>query len=63
MIRLRVIGECRFESAEGRIGPDSERLFAALLYLAMERGRSVPRATLIHLLWPGAAEESRAGPA
>ena len=58
MIRLRVIGECRFESAEGRIGPDSERLFAALLYLAMERGRSVPRATLIHLLWPGAAEEN-----
>jgi len=58
MIRLHVLGECRIEADGGRIGPDSERLFAALLYLAMQRGRSVPRGALIHLLWPGAPEEN-----
>ena len=52
MLRLRALGECVIEVGGARLGPDSERLFAALLYLAFERGRSVARAGLIQLLWP-----------
>ena len=58
MLRLRVLGECVIETGSARVAPDSERLFAALLYLCLERGRSVGRQTLIQLLWPGVVDEN-----
>jgi DNA-binding SARP family transcriptional activator/predicted ATPase len=58
MIRLRVLGGCGIEVGGGWIGPESERLFAALLYLAVERGKSVGRGAIIRLLWPGVADDN-----
>jgi DNA-binding SARP family transcriptional activator len=52
VIRLRSLGQCLIEVGETRIGPNSEILFAALLYLILERGRAVPRRQLIEMLWP-----------
>ena len=42
------------------IRPASPMVFAALLYLAVERGRRVPRAALQELLFPNSAERSGA---
>src|SRR5215208_2782285 len=56
MVRLATLGECAIEVAESRIGPDAEMSFAALLVLAFEAGRRIPRQELIQLLWPTAGE-------
>ena len=52
MIKLRTLGECVIEVGGERLAPDSDALFAALLYLCTERGRRVARTTLAELLWP-----------
>lgn len=52
MIRLHTLGECIIEVGGERLTPDSDALFAALVYLAYERGRIVPRARLAELIWP-----------
>ncbi len=53
-IRLHTLGQSCIEVGTIRIGPESERLFALLLYLAVERGKQVSRTELRRLLWPEA---------
>src|SRR5688572_28455210 len=52
IVKLRALGQCMFEVGETRIGPEAELLFGTLLYLVLERGKRVPRAALVELLWP-----------
>ena len=56
MVILRTLGECVIEIGTQRIGPTAPHLFGALLYLGLERGRAVPRATLQTLLFPDTTE-------
>ncbi|MDQ6888439.1 MAG: AAA family ATPase, partial [Gemmatimonadota bacterium] len=53
-IRLHTLGQSWIEVGTSRIGPEAERLFALLLYLAVERGKEVSRLELRRLLWPDA---------
>ena len=53
MVRLRAIGECVFEVGARRLTPESDVLFALLLYLASNSGRAVARGELVELFWPG----------
>ncbi|MDQ3997674.1 MAG: AAA family ATPase [Gemmatimonadota bacterium] len=55
---LRTLGESVIEVGEARIGPSAPHMFAALLYLALESGRRVPRARLQELLFPTSDERS-----
>lgn len=52
MIKLRTLGESVIEIGAERLGPDSDALFAALLYLTAERGRRITRTSFAELLWP-----------
>ena len=52
MIRLRSLGQCSIETPTARLGPEAEILFATALYLAIERGRRIPRPALARLFWP-----------
>src|SRR5688500_9132360 len=58
MIRLRSLGESVIQVQEVRIGPESEVLFGALLYLTIARGRPIPRSVLIEMFWPGPDENA-----
>ena len=40
------------EIGEHHVTPESDVLFALLLFLSMSAGRAVPRAELLDLLWP-----------
>ena len=60
MIYLHTLGDTLMRIDEREIRPTSPMLFAALLYLGMERGRRVPRAALQELLFPNADERSGA---
>src|SRR5687768_2566587 len=60
MIQLHTLGEALITVGEKEIRPTAPLLFAALLYLGMERGRRVPRAALQELLFPNADERSGA---
>ena len=60
MVKLRTLGECVIEVGENRIGPDSKVVFALLLYLGLQRGKRVARATLIDLLWPESSPDKAA---
>jgi len=55
MIRLRALGQCVVEVGDHQITPESDVLFALLLFLSMSAGRAVPRAELLDLLWPDSA--------
>src|SRR5512133_2512655 len=57
MIRLRTLGECAIEVGERRLGPESEHVFGLLLFLAIERGKHVSRATLAEHFWAGTTDE------
>src|SRR5688500_6866975 len=57
VIRLRTLGRSRIEIGATAVGPDSELFFGFVLYLAVERGRPVPRGRLRELFWPQASEE------
>jgi hypothetical protein len=50
------LGESVIEVGEARIGPSAPNMFAALLYLALEAGRRVPRVRLQELLFPTSDE-------
>lgn len=52
-VKLRIVGECIIEVGDRRLEPDAPHQFAMLLYLASQCGRSVPRAELIELFFPG----------
>lgn len=56
MVRLHAMNECSIETTRARVGPESGMLFAALLYLMLERGKRIPRTTLLELLWPDSDE-------
>jgi len=60
MIQLHTLGEALIKVGERDIRPTSPLLFAALLYLGMERGRRVSRAALQEMLFPDANERSGA---
>jgi DNA-binding SARP family transcriptional activator len=53
-IRLLSLGDCAVLVGERRVDPRAHVIFAALLRLVAERGKSIPRATLQTLLWPNA---------
>src|SRR5436190_8686151 len=57
-VRLFTLGECRIEVGEHAVLPSAPHVFAALLYLGLERGRWTPRATLSELLFPEDQAES-----
>ena len=58
MIRLRALGRCVVEVGDQRITPESDVLFALLLYLSSSAGRAVPRGDLLDLLWPSSRPAS-----
>jgi len=60
VIYLHTLGDCLIKVDEKEIRPTSPLLFAALLYLGMERGRRVPRAALQELFFPDASQRSGA---
>jgi DNA-binding SARP family transcriptional activator len=60
VVYLRTLGESVIEVGEVRIGPSAPHMFAALLYLALESGRRVPRPRLQELLFPGSDDRSGA---
>lgn len=57
-IRLFVLGDARIETPRGVIEPTAELVFAAALYLILERKEPVARRTLEQLLWPSASRQS-----
>src|SRR5687767_8492811 len=60
MIHLHTLGDSLITVGEKDIRPTAPLLFAALLYLGMERGRRVPRTALQGLLFPKSDERSGA---
>ncbi|HEU4993881.1 MAG TPA: hypothetical protein VFT29_03645, partial [Gemmatimonadaceae bacterium] len=60
MIHLHTLGDALIKVDEKEIRPTAPLMFAALLYLGMERGRRVPRAALQELLFPNSDERSGA---
>lgn len=54
MLRIETIGRCVAYVGERRIDPSAEMVFAALLYLGLERRRH-SRGELARLFWPKAA--------
>lgn len=60
MIHLHTLGDTLIKVGDKSIRPTSPLMFAALLYLGMERGRRVPRAALQELLFPKMDERSGA---
>ena len=58
MIHLHTLGDALITVGEREIRPSSPMVFAALLYLGVERGRRVPRAALQELLFPESDERS-----
>ena len=57
-VRLFTLGDCRIEVGQHAVLPSAPHVFAALLYLGLERGRWTPRATLSDLLFPEDQAES-----
>ncbi len=60
MIELRALGSSEIETAVTRLTPSHEIVFAAGLYLVLERGKRVTRSRLASLLWPNADDKARA---
>src|SRR5687767_10599755 len=52
-IRLFVLGDARIVTPKGEIEPTAEIVFAAGLYLILERREPVSRKQLTEILWPG----------
>jgi DNA-binding SARP family transcriptional activator len=59
MIRLRALGQCVFEVGAHRLTPESDVLFALLLYLVSRASQRIPRAELLELLWPAVSPMRR----
>jgi DNA-binding SARP family transcriptional activator len=60
MMYLHTLGDALIRVGEKDIRPTAPLVFAALLYLGVERGRRVPRAALQELLFPNTDERSGA---
>ncbi len=60
MIHLHTLGDALIRVGDREIRPTSPMVFAALLYLGLERGQRVPRSALQELLFPDADERSGA---
>jgi DNA-binding SARP family transcriptional activator len=60
LIVLRALGNAEIETAVTTLTPSQEIVFAAALYLVLERGKRVSRARLASLLWPRVPEKARA---
>jgi DNA-binding SARP family transcriptional activator/tetratricopeptide (TPR) repeat protein len=60
MILLRALGTAEIDTGVTTLTPSQEIVFAAALYLILERGRRVSRARLASLLWPRVPEKPRA---
>ncbi|MEX2178763.1 MAG: AAA family ATPase [Gemmatimonadaceae bacterium] len=60
VIELHTLGDAMIKVGEKEIRPTARMVFAALLYLCIERGRRVPRTALQELLFPNAGERSGA---
>ncbi len=54
LVRLRSIGQCAVDVGTVRVAHDARMRFALLVYLAIERGKQIPRSTLAQMLWPHA---------
>jgi DNA-binding transcriptional activator of the SARP family len=59
MIALRALGTAEIVTRTGIITPSQEMMFAAGLYLFLERSKPVSRHTLGESLWPDAADSPR----
>jgi DNA-binding SARP family transcriptional activator len=59
VIVLRSLGTAEIETLVTTLTPSKEILFAAALYLILERGKRISRTRLSELLWPEAAEKTR----
>ena len=60
MIVLRALGNAEIDTGVATLTPSREMVFAAALYLILERGKSVSRKRLASLLWPQVDEKARA---
>ena len=58
MIFVRSLGQCVIHVDDTPITPESEVVFALLLYLASHAGRTLPRRALVELFWPTAEDVS-----
>jgi DNA-binding SARP family transcriptional activator len=60
MIVLRALGNAEIDTGVTILTPSQEMVFAAALYVILERGKHVSRKRLASLLWPQVAEKARA---
>ena len=60
VIVLRALGTAEIETGVTTLTPSQEMVFAAALYLVLERGKRVSRVRLASLLWPHVVEKTRA---
>jgi DNA-binding SARP family transcriptional activator len=60
MIFLRALGTAEIDTGVVTLTPSQEIVFAAALYLIVERGKPVSRNLVASLLWPMVAESARA---
>jgi DNA-binding SARP family transcriptional activator/tetratricopeptide (TPR) repeat protein len=52
MIRLRALGQCLIEVGGHAVTPESDVLFALLLFLSSSGGQTIARSDLLDLFWP-----------
>jgi DNA-binding SARP family transcriptional activator/tetratricopeptide (TPR) repeat protein len=60
MIFLRALGTAEIDTGTVTLTPSQEIVFAAALYLIVERGKPVSRTLIASLLWPRVPETARA---
>jgi DNA-binding SARP family transcriptional activator len=58
LVRLHTLGQCVIETEKGRLLPSASVPFGLVVYMAMERGRNVPRTQLLDLFYPDATTKS-----
>src|SRR5215218_5718549 len=51
-VKLRILGESVIEIGDTFLEPSAPHVFALTLYLAVERGKLIPRSLLANLLFP-----------
>ena len=59
MIQLRALGTAEILTPRATITPSQKIVFAAALYLIVERGKPVGRARLSSMLWPAIRDDAR----
>src|SRR4029079_693997 len=58
VIRLRALGQCLIEVDGHPVTPESDVLFALLLFLSSSGGQTIARSDLLDLLWPDSTSAS-----